>query len=127
MALVRWRFDDPTDASSYTFDMNPNEGGTPTLKKNMSYQNTAGPNGVVLAFEGRDNVETLTVSGVLKEEVQLIAFQTWYAKRHQITVTDDLLRVFTIYITGFNATRKRSIAYPWKHDYTLEYIILDWV
>lgn len=128
MAYVKWYFYDSSVATpeTYTFDVNPSEGGSPTKQKNLIYKNTAGPNGNVLVFEGRDNVKEFTVSGVLLTEAQYTALDTWYEKRHQVEINDDLGRNFSIYITGLRFTRKRSFAYPWKHEWEMNYIILDW-
>lgn len=124
--VVRWIFTDPTDSSSYTFEINPNEGGSPTLKKNVLFKNTAAPNGKTLIYEGRDDPVTFSFSGTLLTQAQLEAFETWYLKRHQIVITDDLGRTFSVYITSFDPKRVRSAHIPWKHTYTVEAISLDW-
>ncbi len=124
--VVRWIFTDPVTTDTYTVPVNPNKGGTPTRNKNITYLNTAGPGGNVLAFEGRDDTQQIQVSGVILEQAHLDAFNTWFDKRYQITVTDDLSRVFSIYITNFDATRINSRSHPWKHEYTLSYVIIDW-
>lgn len=126
MAVVRWTFMDPTDSSTYEFDLNPSEGGSPTYQKTVTYSNTAGQGGRVLMFEGRDAVKQFTVSGTILREAHYNAMITWFSKRHSLILTDDLGRDFPIYITGFTATRKRSALYPYKHSYTLTYTELDW-
>lgn len=126
MPLVRWNLTDPTDASSYDFDMNPNAGGSPQLQKNLIFTKTTGPSGAAVIMEGREEVKRMSVSGVLKEQSHYEALETWYNKKTQIQLTDDLNRVFMIYIIGFTPQRQRSALYPWKHSYTLDYVILDW-
>lgn len=124
---VKWTFVDVANSDSYTFDVNPNADGTPKKEKAMTYVNTSGPDGRVLAFEGRDAARQGKFSGTILEESQYTAFDTWYEKRVQISMTDDLGRSFEIYITGFEATRVRSAKHPWKHTYTITYVIIDWV
>lgn len=124
--VTRWIFEDPTDASTYTVPINPNTGGTPGRRKTMQFTNTAGPNGRVLAFEGREQVQELEISGTILEQAHLDALTTWYEKRYQVAVTDDLGRRYVIYITDFLPTRRRSATYPYKHDFTMRYFILDW-
>jgi len=126
VGVTRWTFFDPTDSSTYEFAINPNEGGSPDYRKNITYTNTAGQNGNVLAFEGRDAPKQHTISGTILTQVHLEAFVTWFEKRHAITVTDDLLRTFSIYITGFAPRRQRSALHPYKHTYTMTYVELDW-
>lgn len=126
MAVVRWVFTDPTDSSTYEFEMNPSDGGSPAYQKTISYSNTAGQGGNVLMFEGRDTVRQYTVTGIILTQAAYEAMLLWFNKRHALTVTDDLGRTFSIYITGFTPRRKRSALYPWKHDYTLTYAELDW-
>lgn len=126
MAVQRWLFEDLTDLTQWEMDVNPREGGAPQYKKNLSYQNTAGSDGKVLAFEGRDEVQTSEFSGVILTEAEYYRFILWFEKRHQVQVTDDLNRTFVIYITGFSPTRKWSTTHPWRHDYTCTYTIINW-
>lgn len=126
MTVVRWIFDDLTDSSSYTFPINPSEGGSPQYKKSINTQNTAAPDGKTLVFEGRDAPQTLSFSGTILDEAQYNAMVLWFNKRHQIKVTDDLGREFMVYITDFEPKRVRAVQHPWKHSYTVNYIVLDW-
>lgn len=126
MARVGWILYDPVDSETYNFPINPNDGGSPSYKKNMVYENTAAPDGKVLMFEGRDDPKQTSFSGILLTEGQYNSFVTWFQKRHQVAITDDLGRTFSIYITSFDPKRKRSAIHPWKHEYTCEYTIIDW-
>jgi hypothetical protein len=123
--VVRWKFFDPIDDETYVFPVNPNEGGTGDRTKNISQQATAAPEGKTLLFEGRDSPETINLSGVVLEQAQLDAFNTWFDKRHQIRVTDDLGRQYWAYMTRFSATRNRRRSHPWHHSYTMELLVVD--
>lgn len=123
---VPWRFYDPTVPEEWELQVNPNDGGTPANKKTITYQNTSAPDGLTLMFEGRDEVEQLAFSGVLLHQEQLQLFQTWFKKRHQVRLTDDLGRVFWVYITSFEPKRVRSRSHPWKHQYQATATVLDW-
>lgn len=123
---VRWTFYDPTGPTTYNFPINPNEGGSPELRKTISYQNTSAPDGKVLVFEGRDSPPTMSFSGTLLTEAQYEAFETWFQKRRQIKITDDLDREYWIYITSYAPKRVRARNYPWKHTYQIEATIIDW-
>lgn len=126
MSVLRWVFEDLTDLSTWVIQVNPREGGAPEYRKNVAYQTTSGEDGKVLAFEGRDQAQTSEFSGVILTEEMYTTFVTWFEKRHQIRVTDDLGRSFMIYITGFSPKRKWSTTHPWRHDYTCTYTILNW-
>jgi hypothetical protein len=126
MAVVRWTFDDPVNLDSYTFDVNPNEGGSPALQKAFQYSNTSAPDGKTVVFEGRDQVQKIEFSGVILEESHYTAFETWWNHRNQILLTDDLGRQFYIVIESFSPTRKRSALHPWKHEYKISATVVDY-
>lgn len=124
--VTRWVFYDPVTTDSYTVPINPNSGGTPALQKTITFANTAGPNGNVLMMEGRDTPKTMSVSGIILNQAHLDAFTTWFDKRYQIQITDDLSRTFSVYITNFTPQRVRAASRPWKHTFNMTYTILDW-
>lgn len=121
----RWVFHDPVTDESYTFVVNPNEGGTPSRKKKLGYQATTAPDGAVIMYEGREEPQNTEVSGTILYRLQYDAMIEWFDKRHPVEVTDDLDRIMTIYITDFEAKRVRSRNYPWKHTFTMKYIVLS--
>lgn len=123
---MKWNFYDPIASESYTFPVNPNQGGTPGRSKKLDSQSTAAPDGKTLIWEGRDSPKTIEVQGVVLTQDELEAFDAWFEKRHQIRLTDDLGRVFWVYITDFKATRNNKAHYPWHHSYTMAMSILDY-
>lgn len=122
--MARWSFQDDVLVETYNFDVNPNRGGTPSFEKSLSYSTT--PAGASIVFEGRDKPRTFTVSGILREESQLTALQTWYDKNYQVKVTDDLGREFWIFITGLDFERAQTRKWPFRHTFTINYVELDW-
>lgn len=124
--VVRWEFTDPVTLESYEFEINPSEGGSPASKKNLSYINTAAPEGRALAFEGRSAVKTGSFKGTILTEAHYNAIEYWFNKRNQIYMTDDLGRTTTIYVTDFEPRRVRSVQHPWKHEYSVNYAVIDW-
>ena len=94
MAVVRWTFYDPGSNETYTFHINPNEGGSPPYKKNFMYHTTAAPDGKTLIYQGRPEIQNLEFSGVILEQGHFDAFVTWWQKQNQIRITDDLGRTF---------------------------------
>jgi hypothetical protein len=126
MAGPRWRFEDFLSLDEYEFEINPLQGGTPAYSKSIIAQSTAAAGGKVLLFEGRDEPGVMTISGTLRSEDQLNKFQFWYDKRNQVKIFDDLGREFHVYISKFSATRVKAFQAPWKHEWEMELIILDW-
>jgi len=124
--VVRWTFEDPATLETYEYEVNPAAGGTPEYKKSIEYQNTLAPGGRTLIFEGRDEPLTLEWSGTILSEEQHTTFVDWWDKRHQIYLTDDLDRQYTIYITEYSPKRVRNASNQWKHEYTIRATILDW-
>jgi hypothetical protein len=125
MAVQRWTFTDPVTSAVYTFEVNPNEGGSPQYKKTISSQSTVAPGGAVILFEGADEPRTGSFSGSILSLGQYQAMTTWFSKRYPIVMQDDLNREQTIYITEFAPKRQRSALYPYKHTFTVNYIVLE--
>lgn len=120
--MSKWFFHDPIASTTYTFEINPKSGGTPSRKKKIAYQATTA--GGTLVFEGTDEVKDVEIQGTLLTQAQLDAMNTWFDKRRYIEVTDDLARSFTIYITEFTATRSWRRSHPWRHDWTMRYLVV---
>lgn len=127
MTVVRWLFEDLTTATpaTYTFEINPNEGGSLAYEKSIVTQTTSAFDGQVIVQEGQDKPLSSSFSGTILTEEGHDAMVDWFQRRHQIRVTDDLGRQMMIYITKFTPKRVRSALYPWKHTYTVDYIVLD--
>jgi len=125
VARVPWIFTDNVLVESYAFEINPNDDGSLQYEKAVSYKNTSGGSGQTVAFEGRDAPYATTFSGSILTEAQYNAMVTWFSKRYPIDIEDDLGRQFTIYITKFSPKRKRSREYPWRHEYSVDYFIIE--
>lgn len=125
--VVRWTFYDPVTVETYTFHINPNDGGSPQYEKSVTFQNTSAPDGKAIIYEGQDAPTTLEWSGAILEEAHYDKYIEWFQKRRQVQLTDDLGRQYWIYITSFRPHRKRSRFLPYRHDFTATAIILDWI
>ena len=126
--VVRWTFTDNSMATPevWTVPINPVEQNLTQYSKNITYQNTAAPDGKVLVMEGRQNPRTGSFNGVSLTQEHHDTFISWFEKNDQIEVTDDLGRTFSIIITGYNATRRWSVSHPYRHDYTVDFTVVDW-
>lgn len=123
--VVRWTLHDPVADEDFTFPFNPNEGGTPAVAKKISYQASASPDGTVVIFEGRRDPQRLEFNGVILEQAHLDALTTWFNKRNKVTLTDDLGRVYTVYLTEFNASRVRRGSRPYYHTYSAVAVVVE--
>jgi len=119
----RWVLDDPAVPESYTFEINPNTGGSLTLQKQVSQYVTTADDGNTVFFEGSDTPQQVTVSGTLLTEEQYNNLVYWYSKRRQVKLTDDLGRVMWVYFVQFTPTRKWSYQYPWRHDWQAMFFV----
>lgn len=126
MTVVRWIFTDLTDSTTATFEVNPNDGGTPSYEKNITQVSALAPGGKTLLFEGAKLTQNLEFSGIALTSTQLALIVTWFNKTHQIQLTDDLGRDMMIYITKFDAKRVRRASNPNYHTYTVTAVIVDW-
>jgi hypothetical protein len=127
MARIPWVLTDPITDDTYSWEINPNDGGSLAYSKQVNYTLTTAPDGKVLMYEGRDEAKSTTVSGVILSEAQYYEMIEWFNKRYQLQLEDDLGRIMMIYITSFEPKRIRSPRRPWRHDYSLTFTIVDWV
>lgn len=126
MSVVRWTLYDPVELLTYTFHLNPNDGGSPQFAKRINFQNTSAPGGLTLIFEGQDEVQEISWEGTILEQAHYDALRSWWAKRRQLLLTDDLGRQFWVYLQTFAPKRVRAATRPWKHTYSMKAVILDW-
>lgn len=126
MAVVRWTFYDPVDDVTYELDLNPHTGGDPQYRKSLTHESTAAPGGLQLLFEGADEPQQLSWDGAIVEAGHHAALRTWWDKRRQILLTNDLGEQFWIYIKSYEPKRKRSALNPYRRDYSMTAVILNW-
>lgn len=122
---MEWELYDPQSGEIYEFLINPSSFNTNAVSKNVSFQPTA-HGGRSIAFQGRNQVQTISLSGTILEESEYLALQRFANKRSQIRLTDDLDRVMWIYITSFAPTRQLHPNHPFYFSYSLQATILDW-
>jgi hypothetical protein len=129
MTVTKWVLADPTDSTSHTFELNPDP--TKGSMGEVTFEAAVGDN----AITDLGPVLVLTADKELTAEFQLSVYdqaeyqtlEAWYEKGDILTLTDDLGRVSTIYLTTFSAKRERVASRPWKHTITCSYLILSLV
>lgn len=121
---IAWQFYDPILSTTLFMEVNPNSGASPDYKKNLTKKTTTAPDGQPLIFEGRSDLQQFPFSGVILTEDQYNFLYNAWAKKYAIQITDDLGRVFKIYLETFSPKRKISQTYPWRHDYSADGVIV---
>lgn len=113
--MSKWTLSDGTD--TYTFEVNPIDVTSPPRRKEVDALVTSES----VVFERPEAPIRDSFSGTLIDQNQHEKFEEWFDKRGEVTLTDDLGRVFTIILISYEPERRRSISHPWLHDYTLTY------
>lgn len=116
--MAKWVFTDYwNDTDTWTFEVNPNDGGSPAVTKNLLIAQNTSPNRVNIVQEGASNAPTVSFSGVILTQSQYEALESWYSKRILIKVRDDLGRDMYGVFTSFSPKRVRRARNPWYHTY----------
>lgn len=121
MSVIRWTFTDVWETGPepyvYTFDINPNQGGSPQVQKQFAVNTNAGPNRGGILQEGQSTPPILTFGGVILTQHHYEALETWYDKRILIELADDLGRIFRGAFSNFAPSRERRAFNPWYHTF----------
>lgn len=123
--VVRWKFRDVWAATptEYVFEINPNEGGSPQVSKNMNIVYNVGPNRGGILQEGQSTAPMLNFSGLIITQEHYEALETWFDKRVLIELTDDLGRTFRGVFSAFDPQRARRPFNPWYHTYSAQFTV----
>lgn len=126
MAVVRWTLWDPVLNTTLTFPINPAEGFLPEREKEFTMEHTAAPNGKFIAFEGPETSISFNFSGVFLEESSYNFMTTWFNKKYQLRLTDDLGKQYWVYLKKFSPKRRKSSNYQWSFEYEAEAVVINW-
>jgi hypothetical protein len=125
--VVRWVFNDYRSQGlspyTYTVAINPNEGGSPTVQKNMTALSNVGPSRGAILQEGQSSAPELTFSGVILTQAHYEALEYWFDKRIAIEITDDLGRKFRGVFSRWEPSRTRRAFNPWYHTYSAGFTV----
>lgn len=107
-------------------EINPSSMDEIVRGKTLKYQNTMGPNGQTVLYEGADEQKTIIWHGEFLTQTQYDTMVAIFNARVNSTFTDDLGRQYVVYITAFTPKRMSKSPYdPWHHSYTMEMIVLS--
>lgn len=123
MALVRWTLWDPNINQTFTFHLNPSEGGDFGIDKNFGWTETLAPDGDPIFYQGQNNPQETSVKGVFLSLEQRNNMMAWAGKNTQLKLTNDLGEEMWIYIRKLTPRRKHVVSRPYKADYDMTYVI----
>lgn len=124
MPRIPWIFEDVHASQVYYFECNPSEAEMPSIRKTYSTSYSAAGSAVI--FQGRDPVREISFSGTILTKEQYDILRFWVQKQKQIKITDDLGRVYWVYLKEFNPTRRPALNYPWLHDFSMSGVVVSW-
>jgi len=129
--VVRWQLRDVWETGPtpyvYTLDVNPDEGGSPKVTKQMAVQSNTGPGRAPILQEGQTDPPTLSFSGAILTQGHYEALEYWHDRRVMLELTDDLNRVFRGVLTSFSPERTRRAFNVWFHRYSAEFSVFSYV
>lgn len=128
MTVVRWQISDPDEDDTWVFPMNPKAGALPDRQKTITAQSVSASDaqGAVLLFEGADAAPKISWNGTILTQDFYDDMNTWFDKRRQVQLTDDLNNTWWVYLTKFTPKRINKHNYPWAMTYDAEVMIIDW-
>lgn len=125
LGVIRWRFVDPADDSTYTVPINPNKMTSPLPPRAMSTAATTGVDSRPLMFEGGLVGHEWNFSGVIFDKAHLDALTEWSKKQNRFFIFDHFGRRFTVAPRQLDATPTlRQKGKYWRHDYTFSAYVL---
>jgi hypothetical protein len=131
MAVRRWRFRDVWETGpapyEYTVEINPDEGGSPQLTKQIAVASNTGPGRAPILQEGQSDPPSVQFSGTILTREHYEALEYWADKKILLEVTDDLGRRFRCVLAGFSPDRSRRAYNPWFHRYSAELRVFSYV
>jgi hypothetical protein len=126
MAVIKWTLWDPVLGTTLTFPINPAEGFLPEREKTFTMEHTTAPNGKFIAFEGPETSIAFNFSGTFLEESSYDFMISWFNKKYQLRLTDDLGNEYWVYLKKFSPKRRRSSNYTWAFTYDAEAVVINW-
>lgn len=120
---VRWKFTNVRTGSTYTMEINPNDGGTVGVTKQVATNNPIGPGRRAIFSEGRIAIDPMEFSGVILTQGQLENMELWALKRTLLQIEDDLGRTFQGVLSSWKPHRVRKPYNPWYHQYTATFTV----
>lgn len=136
-ARVAWVFTDnevdPVETYSWVTNPHTDRGSFGITKANnyqvagaSFYTDTFGEVRVAdsLVGTGAQEQRLFSFEGFSYDQQHLAFLYHWVGKDHPVELSDDLGRVFRVFLTGLNVSRVRA-RNRWKHSYSFEGAVLE--
>lgn len=129
--VIRWSFTDvyqvgPTPYT-YTWEINPNDGGAIAWQKNFFNAPVSGPNVMPIIQEGGLGTATLSFSGIILTRSHYEVMEFWYSKRILILLKDDLNREYLGVFSTWTPKRERHSSNFWFHSYDAQFTVMEYI
>lgn len=131
MTVQKWRLEDPAPPpglpSSYTFEINPNEMGSPMPVRQVQVQGTTAVNGQTLMWEGARQPATLQFGGTLLTYEQYNALRHWtYERKGRLFLWDHFGRRMVVVLHNFSPVPVRTTGrFRWRHTWTIDCTVIS--
>lgn len=121
--VVRWRFYEKANmANTYTWEVNPNAGGSPGTEKAMTQNVTTGPRRTGILQEGQYSPPSISFSGVILTQAHYEAMEDWFTRRVLLEMRDDLGRRFVGVFSSWQPERVYKASNAWYHTYQATFL-----
>lgn len=117
--MQRWTLYDPVLNETWTFAMNPAEGGEPGFELAVNSLGTTAPDGDPIFFAPQPTPQDMQFNGTILALGELANFFTACRKVRAMKLTDDLGRAYWVLISKFAPSRKRVVNRPYKASYDM--------
>ena len=122
--MAQWTLTDNSTGSPvvFTFPVNPNEFTPPGRNATIGTTLGTAPNSIAILMQGRDAIRGGSFSGAVLTETFFNDLQTEADKAYPLVLADDQGTIFDILITGIKWERIRRFNFPFRHDYTIDFL-----
>lgn len=118
-------FSDVENVLTYEFPINPSRLEETYAEAAITAEATTAYDGAMMIWEGERRPDRWIIAGEVFERIDHDALAYWAAINQRLWVTDEYGRTILAKIVGFKATRKRAMEYPWRHEYSMTFDVLD--
>ncbi len=131
MSVLRWRLQDPADATPdgvYEFPWNPNKMTSPFPARQLTAKATTAIDGQVLLWEGATMPANWTFGGAIKDAAHYEALRSWvYDRQGRLLVHDHFGRMLVVVLKEFKPDpgEKMRVGRYWYHTYTVDAVVLS--
>ena len=119
--MASWTITDNSTGSAvvWTFPLSPKEFKHPGRSASIIDESTTGSIGGTILFQGRDAVPNLTFGGTINSAVMYTELRAELDKWYDLVLTDDQGATWSIIVTNYTMTRKKSALNHHRYTYNV--------